>query len=85
MTLVNGRRPVTFGQDGSYGHWEWIAAAVLLDLPAGENVIEILNREDGGPRLKILFFLLKRRGFYTAVYLPQPNIYDVKEQCWVHD
>ncbi len=45
--LVNGRSPVIFGQDGSYGHWEWIAATVLFDLPAGENVIEVLNREDG--------------------------------------
>lgn len=44
--IVNDRLPVIFGQDGSYGHWEWIAAT-LFDLPAGENVIQILNREDG--------------------------------------
>jgi len=45
--LVNGLPPVIFGQDGTYDSWEWLAAPVLFDLPAGENVIEILNREDG--------------------------------------
>ena len=45
--IVNGLPPVIFGQDGTYDSWEWKAAPVLFDLPAGENVIEVLNREDG--------------------------------------
>lgn len=45
--VVNGGYPVLFGGDSSYDAWEWAVAPVLFDLKAGENALEVLNREDG--------------------------------------
>jgi len=48
LTLVmNSGPPATFGEDGTYDDWQWRALTALFDLQAGENKLEILNREDG--------------------------------------
>jgi len=44
--IVNGRQ-VVFGQEGTYDRWEWSLCTVPFELPAGENTLEVLNREDG--------------------------------------
>ncbi len=44
--VVNGGAEVEF-TDPTYDAWEWMAAPALFDLKAGENTLEVLNREDG--------------------------------------
>jgi len=44
---VNSLDPVEFGGDGVYDSWDWERPTVLFDLHAGENRLEVLNREDG--------------------------------------
>lgn len=47
LTLVVNGRAMVFGEDGTYDRWEWLPATGLLELPQGENTLEVLNREDG--------------------------------------
>jgi hypothetical protein len=48
LTLVmNGGPPAIFGEDGTYDDWQWKTCVGLFDLRAGENKLEVLNREDG--------------------------------------
>lgn len=50
--VVNGRRATFTGP--TYDSWQWQACAVMFDLPAGENTLEVLNREDGVKLDKII-------------------------------
>ena len=52
--VVNGGAPIEFGGDSTYDSWEWLAAPKLFPLKAGENRLEVLNREDGVRLDKIL-------------------------------
>jgi hypothetical protein len=52
--LVNSLAPVEFGGDGVYDAWDWKPCTVLFELRAGENRLEVLNREDGVKLDKIL-------------------------------
>ncbi|HUV38161.1 MAG TPA: hypothetical protein VMY39_01035 [Planctomycetota bacterium] len=44
--VVNGGPPLLFS-GSTTDHWYWEKCSALLDLKAGENVLEVLNREDG--------------------------------------
>jgi hypothetical protein len=41
------RKINTYFSGSTYGEWQWHRCNRLLDLEAGENLIEVLNREDG--------------------------------------
>ncbi len=48
FTLVVNGHSAIFGEDGTYGHWEWITiVGPPYELPVGKVKLEILNREDG--------------------------------------
>ncbi len=40
-------RPVMVGDDGTYKEWHWVATRNEIVLPAGEQKIVLVNREDG--------------------------------------
>ena len=52
--VVNGGPPVKFA-DGTTGKWHWHKYAIPFELNAGENKLEILNREDGVKLDKFIF------------------------------
>jgi hypothetical protein len=40
-------RPVLVGDDGTYGVWHWVSTKSEITLPAGEQQVVLVNREDG--------------------------------------
>jgi len=54
FTLVVNGRNVLFGEDETYDCWQWSPCRALFDLPASENTLEVLNREDGVKLDKII-------------------------------
>jgi hypothetical protein len=52
---VNGGAPVEYGGDGVYDQWDWKPCTVFFDLKAGENTLEVLNREAGVSMDKMIF------------------------------
>ena len=64
FTLVlNGGHPVKFA-DQTTGRWHWHKPQTFFELKAGENTLEILNREDG---VKLDQFILTKKLKFTPV------------------
>lgn len=75
---IDGARPFTFGQDGTYRRWHWMKAPprlTQLKLSKGRHTLRISNREDG-IRLDQILFTKDRRyvpvGIEDVTYVPLP-------------
>ncbi len=56
--VVNGGKPLTLGEDGTYDSWHWVGGpdvGARVVLKAGVNTIELKNRETG-PRVDQFYF-----------------------------
>ena len=71
LTIVmDGARPFTFGEDGTYKSWHWVKG-MKVALAAGRHELKVQNREDG---VKVDEILLSKDPKYVPVGIEDPNV-----------
>jgi len=70
LVSVDGGKEFIFGEDGTYGRWDWARAiGKEFDLSAGQHTLLIKNREDGAKFDQILLTTDKK---YVPVGVEKP-------------